>query len=192
MNMNLYTMLGSGIGTTEATSLSTRLAAWHDAMVAHERRLRSERTSDACDDECPHMEARTQRPSIHLVRVPANWPSCAPVRWPKEGLAASLCQLELVPVEMGHPVPTIVGIQTTTLWRTRRDRDQGIEGSNHCGDTRVRQHFSRLDSGHHRRAVDGRREGVRSDAAVDGCRRRASGPVLQLEGQNAALHSGRA
>jgi hypothetical protein len=59
MNMNLYTMLGSGIGTTEATSLSTRLAAWHDAMVAHERRLRSERTSDACDDECPHMEART-------------------------------------------------------------------------------------------------------------------------------------
>src|SRR5690349_20148204 len=59
MNMNLYTMLGSGIGTTEATSLSTRLAAWHDAMVAHERRLRSGTTSDACDDECPHMEART-------------------------------------------------------------------------------------------------------------------------------------
>ena len=56
--MNPYAMLSSGIGTTQATSLSTRLAAWHDAMVAHERRLRSGRTSDACDDECPHVEAR--------------------------------------------------------------------------------------------------------------------------------------
>lgn len=59
VNMNPYAMLSSGIGTTQATSLSTRLAAWHDAMVAHERRLRSGRTSDACDDECPHVEART-------------------------------------------------------------------------------------------------------------------------------------
>jgi hypothetical protein len=57
--MNLYAMLSSGIRTTEATSLSARLAAWHDAMVAHERRLRSGRTSDACDDECPHVEAQT-------------------------------------------------------------------------------------------------------------------------------------
>jgi hypothetical protein len=57
--MNLYAMLSSGIGATESTSLTTRLAAWHDAMVAHERRLRSGRTSDACDDECPHVEAQT-------------------------------------------------------------------------------------------------------------------------------------
>ena len=28
-------------------------------MVAHERRLRTGRTTDACDDECPHAEART-------------------------------------------------------------------------------------------------------------------------------------
>src|SRR5690242_13795822 len=59
VSMNLYAMLSSGIGTTETTSLSMRLAAWHDAMVAHERRLRSGRTSDACDDECPHVEAQT-------------------------------------------------------------------------------------------------------------------------------------
>jgi hypothetical protein len=56
--MNLYAMLSSGIGTTESMSLTTRLAAWHDAMVAHERRLRSGRASDACNDECPHMEAQ--------------------------------------------------------------------------------------------------------------------------------------
>jgi len=35
-----------------------RLAAWHDAMVAHERRLLTARTAAACDDECPHVEAR--------------------------------------------------------------------------------------------------------------------------------------
>lgn len=58
MNINPYAMLSSGIGTTQAISLSARLAGWHDAIVAHERRLRSGRTSDACDEECPHVEAR--------------------------------------------------------------------------------------------------------------------------------------
>lgn len=58
-DMNPYTILSSGVGTHEATGLSARLSAWHDAMVAHERRLRSRATSDACDDECPHAEART-------------------------------------------------------------------------------------------------------------------------------------
>jgi hypothetical protein len=57
--MNPYVMVGSGIGTSEAASLSARLAAWHDAMVAHERRLRTGRTADTCSEECPHVEART-------------------------------------------------------------------------------------------------------------------------------------
>ena len=56
--MNLYLMLGSGLGTNEATSLGARLSAWHDAMVAHERRLRTGRKSAVCDDECPHADAR--------------------------------------------------------------------------------------------------------------------------------------
>jgi hypothetical protein len=55
--MNPYVLLGSG--TPEAASLAERLAAWHDAMVAHERRLRLARTEDMCGDECPHAEART-------------------------------------------------------------------------------------------------------------------------------------
>ena len=57
--MNPYVTLGSGIGTSEAASLSARLAAWHDAMVAHERRLRADRMAGTCDDECPHVEARS-------------------------------------------------------------------------------------------------------------------------------------
>jgi hypothetical protein len=56
--MNPYLMLGSALGTIEATSLSARLLAWHDAMVAHERRLRAGRTRVVCDDECPHAESR--------------------------------------------------------------------------------------------------------------------------------------
>src|SRR5688572_13719452 len=56
--MNPYLVLGAGFGTNDATSLSARLSAWHDAMVAHERRLRQGRTSDVCNDECPHAEAR--------------------------------------------------------------------------------------------------------------------------------------
>jgi hypothetical protein len=55
--MNLYSMIGSGNGTSEAAALSVRLAAWHDAMVAHERKIRAGR-EELCDEECPHAEAR--------------------------------------------------------------------------------------------------------------------------------------
>jgi hypothetical protein len=54
--MNLYTVLALGSRTTEASALSRRLAAWHDAMVVHERRLTT-RPGGVCDDECPHAEA---------------------------------------------------------------------------------------------------------------------------------------
>ena len=60
--MSPHTILSSGLGSHEATALSARLSAWHDAMVAHERRLRAGATSDACDDECPHAEARALWP----------------------------------------------------------------------------------------------------------------------------------
>jgi hypothetical protein len=53
--MNPYALLGRRIASREAEDLSARLSAWHDAMVAHERKLR---TGEACDDECPHVEAR--------------------------------------------------------------------------------------------------------------------------------------
>jgi hypothetical protein len=56
--MSPYTYLGSSVGTAEAASLCARLTTWHDAMVAHERRLSTGRTTDGCHDECPHVEAR--------------------------------------------------------------------------------------------------------------------------------------
>ena len=58
-DMNPYAMLASGSSTSTSSALAARLAAWHDAMVAHERRLWTGRTGDLCDDECPHVEART-------------------------------------------------------------------------------------------------------------------------------------
>ena len=57
--MNPYAIVGSGVGTEEAASLCVRLNAWHDAMVAHERRLRAGRRGHTCDEDCPHIEART-------------------------------------------------------------------------------------------------------------------------------------
>ena len=68
--MNPYTMIGSGVGTTEAASLRARLTAWHDAMVAHERRLRAGSTTDRCDDECPHAEARLLWPEAQVMFGP--------------------------------------------------------------------------------------------------------------------------
>ncbi len=58
-DMNPYTTLSSSLGHPEAADLVARLSAWHDAMVAHERRLRAGTTSDGCHDECPHAEARS-------------------------------------------------------------------------------------------------------------------------------------
>lgn len=52
--MNIYRMIGSSVGTPEAQDLAARLSSWHDAMVAHERSA----PRPACDDECPHIEAR--------------------------------------------------------------------------------------------------------------------------------------
>jgi hypothetical protein len=56
--MNVYMMAGAGVGTVEATELSARLASWHDAMVAHDRKIRVEGADAACDEECPHDDAR--------------------------------------------------------------------------------------------------------------------------------------
>jgi hypothetical protein len=55
--MNPYFTLGSGFGTNDATTLGVRLSAWHDATVAHERRLRTAGMTEVCSDECPHAEA---------------------------------------------------------------------------------------------------------------------------------------
>lgn len=55
--MNLYARLAFGHDGLKLSELAARLAAWHDAMVGHERRLRTGRTDDVCDDECPHADA---------------------------------------------------------------------------------------------------------------------------------------
>jgi hypothetical protein len=55
--MNPYAIDSLGTDAVDAASLRARLEAWHDAMVTHERRLRSDPAADLCDDECPHVEA---------------------------------------------------------------------------------------------------------------------------------------
>ncbi len=53
--MNIYRMIGNGLGTPEAIELAERLSAWHDRMVAHERFAGARRS---CDEDCPHVNAR--------------------------------------------------------------------------------------------------------------------------------------
>ena len=47
-------MIGNNVGTHEAVDLGEPLSAWHDAMVAHERRPAGR---GRCEDDCPHGEA---------------------------------------------------------------------------------------------------------------------------------------
>lgn len=59
--MNPYVLLASenGAAASPVLALAARLTAWHDAMVAHERRLRTGPAREGCDDQCPHVEARS-------------------------------------------------------------------------------------------------------------------------------------
>jgi hypothetical protein len=65
--MNPYAIVSSDVAGAETASLRARLMAWHDAMVAHERRLRPGHITDACDDECPHVEARALWTEVSAV-----------------------------------------------------------------------------------------------------------------------------
>jgi hypothetical protein len=54
--MSLYRSLANAVGTREALALAPRLAAWHDAMVVHQRRAGSVR-GPLCNGDCPHTDA---------------------------------------------------------------------------------------------------------------------------------------
>jgi hypothetical protein len=56
--MNPYILLTSHDARATALELRTRLTAWHDAMVQHERRLRNGLADESCDDDCAHADAR--------------------------------------------------------------------------------------------------------------------------------------
>lgn len=56
VTMSLYRSMATAVGTREALDLARRLAAWHDAMVIHRRRVGDE-TGSGCDVECPHEQA---------------------------------------------------------------------------------------------------------------------------------------
>ena len=45
-------------GVVDVSALVRPLGG-HDAMVAHERKIRAGRPDAVCDEECPHAEART-------------------------------------------------------------------------------------------------------------------------------------
>jgi hypothetical protein len=56
MIMTVYRSLANAVATREALELAPRLAAWHDAMVVHQRRAGTVRGA-RCDGDCPHTDA---------------------------------------------------------------------------------------------------------------------------------------
>ena len=68
--MNPYAIDSLGSDTAEAASLRTRLVAWHDAMVTHERRLRQDPEARICSDECPHVVATALWSEVSAVLGP--------------------------------------------------------------------------------------------------------------------------
>jgi hypothetical protein len=56
--MHVYQSIAVRVGTRAACELAPRLAAWHDAMVIHQRRAATDKDS-ACAPDCPHDEARS-------------------------------------------------------------------------------------------------------------------------------------
>lgn len=57
--MSIYRLIETADGLRAPSDLAERLVAWHDAMVTHERSRRGRAQATACDDDCPHAEART-------------------------------------------------------------------------------------------------------------------------------------
>ena len=98
--MNLYTSIASRIGSTEALALAARVAAWHDAMVAHERGLGSR--FGQCDEECPHEEARLL------------WPEAVDIFCDN----ASACEFLRFHGEAGPSFSSMTAVENETSWRS--------------------------------------------------------------------------
>jgi hypothetical protein len=52
----MYRLVATAVGTPEALDLAPRLAAWHDAMVMHRRRM-GDAAGPSCGIDCPHEQA---------------------------------------------------------------------------------------------------------------------------------------
>ena len=281
--MNPYAIVGSGIETADAASLRARLMAWHDSMVAHERRLRSGNTTSTCAAmsalmskharsglRCRPCWALGQTNSRFYARVPSMPPHrrqfvasaktvsedadtadrsrptrtalgaaginiiCQPVGSVADddggalgmtlreslggdvehvynqidalldsedallvlfdgdrmvsytqGFGVSPCQLELLSLDLERSVRTIVGGQSTTRKRHRRNREESFEGNGRGRDAVRRQSGGRVDRGDHRRVVDRRGQSVGSGDSAHGNSRVAAGRVLRLASKTA-------
>jgi hypothetical protein len=56
--MSMYRLIETAEGLRAPSDLAERLVAWHDAMVTHERGRGAGGVTSACDEDCPHAEAR--------------------------------------------------------------------------------------------------------------------------------------
>lgn len=178
-DMNPYLLLGSGLGTSEASSLSARLSAWHDAMVAHERRLRTGRTSAACDDECPHAEARALwSEALAIFGSRAHELTFLRLRANGSGRRSTA----------GDVAPQLISEDADTREQRGGTRSEKAAGVGNRG--RVPDRVGGDGCLYHRGVADRGSASGRSGDTANGSRGVPAGPVLRLAEQAAAPGSG--
>jgi hypothetical protein len=176
--MNPYLMLGSGIGTTEAASLSARGVPTMTLrrMLGGDVQRIQEQIDDLLDRE-----------DGFIVLIDGS----RMVTY-SQGFGVSPCQLELLTVEIERAVRDVVNGRPTQKRRNWRNREKSVEGNNRGTGGALRQHLGRFGRGHHSGVVDGGSESVRSGDATDSHSGSAARSVLRLAGNTASWSPGRA
>ena len=96
-----------------------------------------------------------------------------------QGFGVSQCQLELLAVEIERAIRNVIGGQSLTNRRSRRNREKGKQGNNRDAGAALFQHLGRFGHGHRGGVVDGRSESVRPGDPADGHSGRTAGRVLE-------------
>ena len=78
-----------------------------------------------------------------------------------QGFGVSPCQLELLAVEIERAIRNVIGGQSLTNRRNRRNREKAKQGSTRDAGAALFQHVGRFGHGHHGGVVDGGSKSVR-------------------------------
>jgi hypothetical protein len=107
-----------------------------------------------------------------------------------QGFGVSPCQLELLTFEIERAIRNVIGGQSLTNRRNRRNREKSTQGNNRGAGAGLFQHLGRSRRGHHSGVVDVGSESVRPRDAADSHSGRTAGRVLRLASEAASSSPG--
>jgi hypothetical protein len=107
-----------------------------------------------------------------------------------QGFGVSPCQLELLTVEIERALRNVIGGQSLTNRRNKRNREKGKQGNNPSAGAALFQHVGRFGRGRHGGVVDGGGESVRPGDPADSDSGRTAGRVLRVASKAASSSAG--